>query len=244
MQKQSWSVIVLCYNEESSIKEVVNNAITKFRELSNNNFEIIIVNDGSTDNSAKQIEQLKSDNPNLVNVISHPTNMGIGYGLRSGYFSAQKENVIFIPGDAQYDLNELDSYASFPDKEIICFYRVENTQYSIMRNGLSLINKLLNRFFLGIKLRDVNWVKAYKTKYLKDLDLQLTSSLIESEICAKLILYGIKPIEVRSKYLVRKGGKSKGANLKIVLKALFDVINLIFIVNKFKKSNNNLLKIR
>ena len=88
--------------------------------------------------------------------------------------------------------------------------------------------------FIGITLKDVNWTKVYKKKDLDQLDLQLTSSLVESEICAKLLFLGKKVNEVESKYLPRTHGQSKGASAAIVKKALNDTWALISIMRKFK----------
>ena len=233
-KKQSWSIIILCYNEEDSIGQVTDNALHILKEISNGDFEIILVNDGSTDGSEENISQLKKTYPVHIRVITHPENRGIGQGLRSGYFAASKENVVFIPGDAQYNVTELIPYATFGDDRFICFYRVENTHYSLFRNGLSLFNKICNALFLDLRLKDINWVKIYKRKYLHLLNLKTTSSLIESEICAKLISIGMKPVEAESKYLKRAHGKSKGASIKIMLAALSDLFKLLIVVNYFK----------
>jgi len=231
--KQSWSIIKLCYNEAETIETVVSKATETLKIISNGTYEIIIVDDGSTDGSKEKIISLKDKNAH-VRYIIHPNNLGIGMGLRSGYFSSVNENVVFVPGDDQYDIRELIPYSVFNDDEIICYYRKENTHYSFFRNILSLANKIFNILFLGLNLKDVNWVKIYKTKWLYKLDLRTTSSLIESEICAKLVSLGIKPIQVQSKYLKREKGKSKGSNFSTVLRAVKDMFKLTIIVIVFK----------
>jgi len=105
----------------------------------------------------------------------------------------------------------------------------------VFRNTLSLFNKKLNKLFIGINLKDVNWTKVIKKADLDQLDLQLTSSLIESELSAKLLLLGKQVIEVESKYLPRTYGESKGSSFAIVKKALKDTFLLIAIMRQFKK---------
>ena len=86
---------------------------------------------------------------------------------------------------------------------------------------------------LGLNLQDVNWVKVYKTEVLMDLDLKSKSSIIESEICAKLAKTGIAAIQVESKYIPRVYGESKGASWKIISKVYRELFKVFLIVRTF-----------
>lgn len=231
---QTWSVGVLCYNEAGSLEQVVVQLREVMQKITNT-FEIIIVDDCSTDGSREIAGQL-AQKFTEVRTVLHAQNKGIGGALRSIYNNSQYENIAFIPGDGQFDVTEYLPYADVPAGYFISFYRKENTSYNLFRNILSLFNKKLNETFIGIKLRDVNWTKIYKKADIDQLDLQLTSSLIESEICAKLLFLGRKVIEVESKYLPRTYGQSKGSSFAIVKKALQDTGVLISIMRKFRRS--------
>lgn len=196
-------------------------------------FEIIIVDDYSTDGSREIALKIQNDTPE-VRVILHDTNKGIGQALRSIYFNARYQNVGMIPGDAQFDPTEYLPFKEIPDDSFVSFYRLENTSYNVFRNILSLFNKILNQLFVGIKLRDVNWTKIYKKKDLDVLDLQLASSLVETEICAKLIILGRQVIEAKSKYLPRAYGTSKGASFPIILQAALETLKLVCVVNLYR----------
>lgn len=235
--QQSWSIIILCYNEEGNIARVVQEVQDKLPIISTPLGEIILVNDGSSDGSDAVIKELLKDQRNSnIKYICHPTNKGIGEALHSGYSNATCENVVMVPGDGQFDLSEFIPYKNLPDKTILAFYRIENTTYTLSRNILSWINNTLNKIFLGLNLKDVNWVKVYKNVALKTLNLEIRGSLVESEICSKLIYLGHQPLEVKSKYLPRQSGQSKGASFKIVKQAIFDILKLIMVFRRFKKS--------
>ena len=161
--------------------------------------------------------------------------MGIGAALRNGYERATMENVCAIPGDMQFDVKELLPFSQVKEKQIISFYRKENLQYSVFRNYLSLANKKLNAWLIGLKMRDVNWVKIYKLADLRKIDLRIKSSLVESEICAKMFHNGVTLKEVISKYNQRNYGKSKGASWKIAWQAIFDLWALVREVKRYKK---------
>ncbi|MCD6012526.1 MAG: putative dolichol-phosphate mannosyltransferase-putative rane bound sugar transferase involved in [Flavipsychrobacter sp.] len=231
---QTWSIGVVCYNESGSLNKVVEQLRPVLQQLTNT-FEIIIVDDHSTDGSREIAKDLEKKYPE-VKLIFHEANKGIGEALLSVFNNARYENVGVVPGDGQFDPAEYLRFPDVPKDHFVSFYRKENTSYSLFRNILSFFNKQLNKIFLGINLRDVNWTKIYKTDDLKKLDLQLKSSLVESEICAKLLFLRKTVIEVQSKYLPRLHGVSKGASSGIVKKALNDTWQLVLIMRKFKKS--------
>lgn len=234
--QQSWSIIILCYNEVGNIATVLHTVSQLLPQLSTSAGELIVVNDGSTDGSHEQIVQFMQAHPMVpVHYIHHPQNLGIGAALHQGYAQAQAENVVMIPGDGQFDVQELLPYKNLPPQTIVAFYRVENMTYTLTRNILSWFNSWLNRLFLGLTLKDVNWVKAYKTAAVQNLSLEVKSSLVESEICSKLLYLKHKAIEVESKYWPRQTGSSKGASWAIVRQALWDIPILILAFRRFQK---------
>jgi len=230
--RQSWSIIIFCYNEVGTIEKVVTEVKAVMNEMAPGIYEIIIVDDGSKDGSTAKIREIEKNVPHIKTVY-HPSNLGIGSALRSGYAHATNQNICAVPADGQFNVRELLPFRTIGEKTFISFYRVENTTYSILRNGLSYLNKKLNQIFVGVHLRDVNWVKVYNNKELQQLDLYLQSSLVESEICAKLVLRGNKVIEVQSTYLPRTYGKSKGASLNTIFQAAKETWKLIVEMRKF-----------
>lgn len=234
--RQSWSILVLCYNEAGTIADVLAQVVELMPQFSTAAGEIIVVNDVSQDQTHDCIQHTMACFPHTHwHYIQHPTNLGIGPALRAGYAVATGDNVVMIPGDGQFDLLELMPHCNLPEATILAFYRVENTTYTLTRNILSWINRRLNEWLLGLHLKDVNWVKAYKTKELQALDLEVYSSLVESEICSKLLYLGHEAIEVKSRYLPRRAGQSKGASWAIVRQALCDVPILIRAFRRFRK---------
>lgn len=234
---QSWSIIVFCYNEKGNVATVIRDCIFILKNLTDNRKELIIVDDGSTDGSIAEIESELSKFPNeTIKFIKHQTNQGIGMALKSGYANASNENVCAVPADGQFDVKELLPHSCVKANSFVCFYRNENQSYSLLRNVLSLFNKQFNKLLLGIDFKDINWVKIYKVEIIKKLDLQLRSSLIETEICAKLVACGNTFHEVESRYLSRNHGISKGASWKIVQKVIGELIKVYLSVKAFKRN--------
>ena len=105
MKKYSHSIFFPCYNEEENVENVTRQALAVAPEVSDN-FEIIIVNDGSKDATGYIAEQLVRENPG-VKVIHHPYNKGYGAALQTGFKQAAKELVFYTDGDGQFDFREI-----------------------------------------------------------------------------------------------------------------------------------------
>lgn len=231
---QSWSIIVFCYNEENTIGTVIDSVIDFFKINNIEKSEIIVVDDGSNDGTESIISTIIKNGEELK-YIRFPKNMGIGKALLTGYKNASNENVVAIPGDGQFDISELKPYINFPEKSFVSFYRKELNHYSSYRKLITKTNRQFNKNLLSLNIKDVNWVKAYKSKDLEKIDLKLDSSLIGSEICSKLAVKKFSVIETESVYHKRMGGKSRGASLKTLSQAVSDIVKLSFVIRKFRK---------
>lgn len=233
MAGQTWSIIIFCYNEEGSVADVIESSFNFLQRMDISDSQVIVVNDGSKDNSAVEIQKAKTRFPQLE-VVTHEKNKGIGEALRSGYAAATRDNVIAIPADGQYNITEAEPYIEVPPKTIISFFRKENTVYSVSRNILSYFNKKVNLWLIGFDMKDVNWIKIYKGDELRSFPLEVKSSLVESEICAKLVARGHNIVEVNSVYHERTSGVSKGASFKIVYQAIRDILRLATVVVRYR----------
>ncbi len=228
----NYSIIIFCFNEQGTLNGVFQDTLAFLNENLVQS-EIIIVNDGSTDDTFLVCEQILKDYPG-IKIINHERNLGIGMALRSGYKAAKNEFVCAIPGDGQFDIKELYQVKPFDQKVYYSFYRPQ-TNYSFYRSCLTWFNRLFNQHMLAIYLRDVNWIKVYRKEQLDLVSPVLRSSLIESEICAKLFKLNIHSIEIPSVYLERKSGISKGGSWNTLKKAIAETIRLWWVVFSFKK---------
>ncbi|MCO5233305.1 MAG: glycosyltransferase family 2 protein [Chitinophagales bacterium] len=230
-----WSIIIFCYNEEGNITKVIQNTISFLQNSTYNNSEIIIVNDGSTDDTAREINQFEGKFSNLK-IINIPKNKGIGNALNTGYHNATRDYICAVPGDGQFDIKELAQVGAFLENEFVTFYRVQNN-YDWYRGFLTKMNTLFNRYFLKIDISDVNWIKVYRKHQIKPEFRELNSSLVESEITAKLIKRGYVHIDYPSQYHQRVYGKAKGGSWKTLKKAMYELFKLYLIVLKFPKQS-------
>lgn len=232
---QSWSLVIFCYNEQGTIEKVIKDAIHTGEQLAPNNYEVLVVDDGSNDGSSQLIDKLVPLHPYL-RCVRHSKNKGIGFALNTGYTEAANENVCAIPADGQFNLKELLPFHNMAQNEVISFYRPIKQGYSAYRNILNWVNLTSNRLLIGLDMKDVNWVKVYKRHHLRSIPIELKSSLVESELCAKLSSRGVVFREYPSEYLLREHGEPKGGSLKTMSAAAFEFSKLIFSVNKYRYS--------
>ena len=225
------SVIVFCYNEEKNIGRVLEQAIRFLNQERFANSEIIVVNDGSTDRTAEWIDTYVGKYPELR--IKHlAENKGIGQALNQGYDMAQKEYVCAIPGDGQFDIFELNNIPEFGKNEFVTFYRKEKN-YNLYRSLLTSFNQYFNKWLLHLDVPDVNWVKVYRKEQIQKKYRHLESSLVESEICGKLIKSGVKHIDLPSQYHARRYGTAKGGNWRTLKLALSEMGHLFLKIKRF-----------
>lgn len=227
-----WTLFIFCFNEVDNVGDTIDRVVKTGRNLDPVGAEVLVIDDGSTDGSASIIAQKCAQYEN-VRTIGHSTNKGIGQALLTGYRNSNGKFVCGIPADGQFDPMELVPYSAGIEKSVISFYRI-NKGYGPYRSMLTRFNQLMNRFLLNLRLKDVNWVKVYDAELLKQMDLTMTSSLVESEICAKMAILGTVFLEVPSIYHQRLTGKEKGGAPKTVVLALMDLFRLTLHLKGYK----------
>lgn len=219
----NWSIVIFAFNEGDNLAATIGRC-AEFLSEHTEKHEIILVDDGSTDSTQAVCEQMKREHQSL-RILRQPKNMGIGHALRTGYANAIYEYVCAIPGDGQFNPSELKAVPEFGPMEFYSFYRTDQN-YTPYRQLLSNMNRWLNSLFLGVRMRDVNWIKVYRSEQLRMAAPKLTSSVIESEICGRLVKAGIRPVELPSIYHTREHGEAKGGRWKTVQQVIAEVPRL------------------
>ena len=198
------------------------------------NYSVLIVDDGSTDGSAELLKGLSKKEPNLK-VITHPLNFGIGRAFKTLYENASGDFIFTCPGDGQFDPEDFTQAIPHLNKvDIISFYRIGKVNYTLFRNLLSIGNRIFNRIFFGLKIRDCNWTKFYNKNILEELDLKSETSLLETEILAKANKKGKRIIELPSTNHKRVYGKSEGSGKRNTWMVIKDMIRVYRIVKEFE----------
>jgi glycosyltransferase involved in cell wall biosynthesis len=221
---KSLSVFFPVFNEEENLEKLAVESLEIIPQIAQK-YEIIFVNDGSTDNSRKVIEKLRRNNNN-IRLINHPKNLGYGECLKTGIKNSKYEWIFWTDADLQFRLKELNKFIKFIDKkEAIIGFRKERAE------GLKReINARLFKFYIDLLFRlnvkDIDCAfKLIKAEELKDLELNSGSAFTSAEILYRLKKNGVKFKEIGVKHYPRLFGKATGSNLKVILKACYEAMH-------------------
>lgn len=221
------SVFFPCYNEEQNITNLVERAHEVLEDLAND-YQIIVVNDGSTDNTRKIAENLTAKYKN-VELKNHKENMGYGAALRTGFKNARKELVFYTDGDNQFDIKELHLLIPLIEKfDIVSAYRIKRIDPFLRKFNAGLYNFALFILF-GLNIKDIDCAfKLYKKDLFDKIEITSNGALVDAEILLKAKKLGYTICQVGVHHYPRTAGKQTGANIKVVLRALKEILKLRF----------------
>jgi len=216
------------YNEEGNIENVVRTAEKVLNELSDN-YEIIVIDDGSSDKTAEIVRNLSKEN-DRIRVISHKVNKGYGMALRTGFKSCKYEWIVFTDSDGQFDFKEFPNFIEEQRKTradlVIGYYYKRKVPF--MRKVNSLLWQILIRTLLGLNIRNIDCGFKFIRKEVID-SMTLTSergAFISTEFLTKAKEQGYKIVEIPATHYPRKKGQPTGANLKVILSSFKDLYKI------------------
>ena len=237
-KKYSITVFFPCYNDAKSIKKLVQDSFLILKKISRD-FEVIVVDDGSTDQSRQILEKL-SKKYSKLKVILHKKNLGYGGALKTGFKSATKELVFYTDGDGQYDVKELPILLSLLSDDVDFINGIKMSRhdpsYRIFAGNLySFVARWL--FFLITYDVDCDF-RLIKRSILKKLDLKSNSGSICVELVKKSQRAGAKFRQVSVHHLERRWGQSQFFRLDRILTTFSELGSLwieLMILDKLKK---------
>lgn len=219
------SVIFPAYNEEENIHR----SLTLFsKELEDIPFELIVVNDGSTDATSEQVHQFQNKNPELsIRLIEHEQNRGYGAALRSGFQASNGVWSFFTDADLQFSPSDFQSiWTERKNWDVVSGYRFPRKDPFLRSYNAKIWGKYI-KLLLGISLRDLNCAfKLFRTSVIQSLSLHSEGALINAEIFALLKRKNIPVKEVPVSHFPRLAGEQTGADPLVILKALRESIGL------------------
>jgi glycosyltransferase involved in cell wall biosynthesis len=224
-ENYSISVFFPCFNERENISPTVEKALAVLEKLSMD-FEVIIVDDGSSDGTEQIADEL-SERDDRIKVVHHPRNLGYGAALQSGFAAAKKELVFYTDGDGQFDISEMPPLLPLMEQyDVVSCFRL-NRQDSLVRkiNGWCW-TKLVCLLF-GLKIRDIDCAfKLYKRKIFEGLSLSSTGALIDTEVLARASGKGYLITQKGVHHYPRTAGSQTGADLRVIIRAFRELFML------------------
>ncbi len=226
------------YNEEENI-EIATLEIYEFLKKNFKKFEVIIVDDGSSDKTGKIADRLSKKYKD-IKVIHHPKNLKYGMALKSGFENAKYDLIFYTDADRQFNISELKKFMHYIKKyEVVVGYRKKRKD-PFMRIVYSKLFNFALRFLLGLNFKDADCAFKLCKREVVDKIKPLTQKEggVDAELLTKSKAYGFKIKEITVTHFPRKAGVSKaisssrGFFVKIKPKTIIALIKEILDLRK------------
>jgi glycosyltransferase involved in cell wall biosynthesis len=191
-------------------------------------YEVIVVNDGSQDQTARVLDELRSKYAPRMRVITHPKNLGYGGALRSGFRAATREFVFYTDGDGQYDAGELPGLLALagPGTGLVNGYKLERHD-PLHRVWIGNVYNFCARVLFRIRIRDIDCdYRLIRRAVLDRIQLTSTSGTICVELVRKLELSGWQVAEIGVKHYPRMHGRSQFFRVRSLAVTLIQLLRL------------------
>ena len=223
----SLSVFFPAYNDAPSLPALIGKAFATLREHVAD-YEVIVINDGSWDNTGAVLEELRRQYAPHMRVVTHERNRGYGGALRSGFAAAKKDWVFYTDGDGQYDPSELPRLLALvrPDTGLVNGYKLERHDPS-HRIWIGNTYNFCARLLFRVQIRDIDCdYRLIRRDLLDRIQLISTSGTICVELVRKIEISGCGVIEIGVRHYPRLHGRSQFFRVRSLLKTLFELIRL------------------
>jgi glycosyltransferase involved in cell wall biosynthesis len=228
MSRPSLSLFFPAWNEEDYVERAVTRAAHVLSRLSDD-WEIIIVNDASTDRTKAISEALTRKHPQ-VRLVSHETNLKLGGAMKTGFTHSTKEIVVYSDMDLPFDLNELERalhLMEYLEADMICAFRFDRTSEGPKRIVYSYVYNTLIRSLFGVQIKDINFsFKVMHRRVLEAIELKSEGSFIDAELVVKAIRKGFRVFQMGVDYFPRTRGISTLASPSVIVKIVKELVSL------------------
>jgi len=235
--KPLFSVIMPAYNEQATMGEAVQSLVSVMTEYGEP-FEILIVDDGSRDETAKIASAIAAANP-FVKLLRHDRNRGLGAAIRTAVAAARGDYVVGSPVDSPLDGDQLRafhdtiearaSYSYFPGKaacDVAVGFREQRAGYKWWMSVCSWIYRMMLRASFRMWLRDFNWICMYRRSIFERVAIEFDGFAALPEILVKAKRAGFRLRQVPCPMKARKVGRGTVGRPKILFKATADFFRL------------------
>jgi glycosyltransferase involved in cell wall biosynthesis len=219
------SIVLPCFNEEANVEQAIQQAARAARRFSDHH-EVIVVDDGSGDDTALTTERLVASRQD-VRLVQHRENRGYGAALRSGIRAARMPWVLLTDADLQFDLREVaDFIPAATSSDLIVGYRIARGDPFGRRLNAAAWNWLMRHMF-RLPVHDVDCAfKLVRRDLLERIELVSDGAMISTELIVKSLQSGARLTEVGVHHRPRTAGEQSGANPRVIMRAFLELFRL------------------
>ena len=234
------SFVIPALNESRSIEPTINTINLSVKENKITNFEIIIIDDGSTDDLEIKVKDLQLKFNNIV-FVKNAKNMGMGYSIKKAINLIKYEKFMILPGGNDIDSNPIAASLKFyHTSDLVMQFPINLEDRTKSRNIVSRIYSLLYVIFFNINVNYINGASLYPTKQVKELKLSSNRHGIISEIITKLFRLDITYSEFPVFYKF-----PNKARYTVTFKNLFDVfVSFVKLIFELRIKNKTTVRAR
>ena len=222
----SITIVFPMYNEEAYARRAVDAARSALTAAGITDWEIVIVDDASTDGTPALAEAMARED-SRVRVVHNPVNRRLGGALRAGYAAATKDLVFYTDADLPVDLAELPRairLLEYQQADVVAAYRFDRTSEGLVRALYTLCYNHLVRTLFGLRVRDVNFAfKLFRRSILEKFTLTSEGSFIDAEFLLRARKAGCVIIQIGLDYFPRTRGTSTLASVPVIFAILRDL---------------------
>ncbi len=231
------SFIICAFNEEDNLKDTVNSIYTAKKNINfQSEYEIIIVDDGSNDQTYKIATQLRNSD-NKINLIKNSKNIGYGASFKKGLAEVKHEKFIVIPGDNDLTADTIASCLSKINKaDLIMIFPINIENRSKVRNLISITFKMIYLAFFDCYVNYINSPAIYPTKFVKNFNLKSSKFSIIAEMTTKILHQDITYIEVPTIFKTSLR-KRKTVTFSNLIEVIISFFNLYLEIKFLKKKD-------
>jgi glycosyltransferase involved in cell wall biosynthesis len=217
------SIVLPCFDEQDNVATAIREALRVGATVAREH-EVVVVDDGSRDQTRPIALELEAENP-AVRVVIHETNLGYGAALRSGIAVASKPWILLTDADLQFDLADLEDFLPFTrDYDMLLGWRVLRMDPPGRRIAARAWNALVDAVF-AIDVRDVDCAfKLMRAELVHDLPLSSSGAMISTEIVVRCLARGARIKEIGVHHHPRRAGHQSGTNPRVVARALSELV--------------------
>lgn len=208
------------WNEEDNIDLVISKAIPVANKIAEN-WEILMIDDGSSDKSLERMKALSKTDKRLV-TISHDKNRGYGAALKTGFVNAKYKYIVFNDGDGQFDFSEINKFMEkIENADVVIGYRKKRLDHPFRHILMNLL-KIWDYVLFSFSFKDIDCgFKLFKKEAVEKIQpLKSEGAMITTEILAKSKKAKLKILEVEVHHYPRIFGDQSGGNLRVISRAV------------------------